>query len=220
MPGVAAPGEEKANEKSRKVSGKQNKTLKLNFRKRDSLKLWPRSLPLAALLASAWVRLSRSALVPVDFLRAGAAMNKSWSGPFKTGSRWGATGCHRLRLQQSSSRKVTYTESEAPVFFLKWRRRLLKTTRRTSAKTTRMQKTAIRPFFHPAIFTAESHASARHTGVLFSLSRQSWILLCKFSEGLPLIVQINEYWIKKRKYSGLSLHENQLWSPRTLWNLL
>lgn len=100
----------------------------MNFRKRDSLfeTMGHSSLPLAAVLASAWVRLSRSALVPVDFLRAGARINKSSSALSKQeavrGRGWGGDSVPptpSVKHLAEGSGKATYTESVAPVFFLK-----------------------------------------------------------------------------------------------------
>lgn len=57
--------------------------------------------------------------------------------------------------RKTKAKTLSYTDSSFVALFLNQRRFFLKMKTRTNATKNRIQKAAIRPFFHPASFTEE-----------------------------------------------------------------
>lgn len=119
--------------------------LSFKYRFRSVFASKSKDLPLAAWSNSAWVRLSRSTLVPTDFL---------WRSGHETQSAFWLFTFTTISLDKSRS-NVTHTDSSAILGLLHLRRRLLQAHPSINISMSRMQTTAIRTFFQLASVTVE-----------------------------------------------------------------
>lgn len=117
---------------------------------------------------------------------------------FKTGSGPGVTTLSalatefrftfKIQMFEKNVSNVTYTDSSPVLLLLNWRRRLFKARIRIIASMSRMQrtKTAMKPFFQPAIFTAK-HIEMEYTDEL------CYNLITKHSLSLTFIISYSFY---------------------------